>query len=81
MEVQVLRMMGRGLARTRIAHLLHRSAKTVDTHRAAIMKKLDIHDRTELALFAARGLAISYQPSAFSQWERATRTHQSQARI
>jgi DNA-binding NarL/FixJ family response regulator len=54
MEVQVLRMIGQGLSRTRIAQSLHRSVKTVDTHRAAIMKKLDIHDRTELALFAAR---------------------------
>jgi len=54
MEVQVLRMMGQGLSRTRIAQTLHRSVKTVDTHRAAIMKKLNIHDRTELALFAAR---------------------------
>ena len=54
MEVQVLRMIGQGLSRTRIAQTLHRSVKTVDTHRAAIMKKLDIHDRTELAVFAAR---------------------------
>jgi DNA-binding NarL/FixJ family response regulator len=53
-EVQVLRMIGQGLSRTRIAQTLHRSVKTVDTHRAAIMKKLDIHDRTELAVFAAR---------------------------
>ncbi len=60
MEVQILRMMGQGLSRTRIAQTLHRSVKTVDTHRAAIMQKLDIHDRTELALFAAReGLANS----------------------
>ena len=60
MEVQVLRMMGQGLSRTRIAESLHRSVKTVDTHRAAIMRKLDIHDRTKLALFAAReGLAHS----------------------
>ena len=58
MEVQILRMMGQGLSRTRIAQDLHRSVKTVDTHRAAIMQKLEIHDRTELALFAAReGLA------------------------
>jgi DNA-binding NarL/FixJ family response regulator len=54
MEVQILRMIGQGLSRTRIARDLHRSVKTVDTHRAAIMQKLNIHDRTELALFAAR---------------------------
>ncbi|MHC4063871.1 MAG: response regulator [Planctomycetota bacterium] len=53
-EVQVLRMIGKGLSRTRIAEALHRSVKTIDTHRATIMKKLDIHDRTELALFVVR---------------------------
>jgi DNA-binding NarL/FixJ family response regulator len=50
----VLRMMGKGLSRTQIAQTLHRSVKTIDTHRAALMKKLDIHDRTELAVFAIR---------------------------
>jgi DNA-binding NarL/FixJ family response regulator len=53
-EVQVLRMIGKGMSRTQIAETLHRSVKTVDTHRAAIMKKLGVHDRTELALFAIR---------------------------
>jgi DNA-binding NarL/FixJ family response regulator len=53
-EVQVLRMIGKGLSRTHIAEALHRSVKTIDTHRATIMKKLDIHDRTELALFVVR---------------------------
>jgi two-component system nitrate/nitrite response regulator NarL len=53
-EIQVLRMIGRGLSREQIAETLHRSVKTIDTHRAAIMEKLDIHDRTELALFAVR---------------------------
>jgi NarL family two-component system response regulator LiaR len=51
-EVEILRMIGRGMNRTEIARALHRSVKTVDTHRASIMEKLDIHDRTELALFA-----------------------------
>ena len=53
-EVQVLRMIGRGLSRHQIAETLCRSVKTIDTHRTAIMEKLDIHDRTELALFAVR---------------------------
>ena len=33
-ETQVLRMMGKGLSRTQIAETLHRSVKTIDTHRA-----------------------------------------------
>jgi len=57
-ELQVLRMIGQGLGRTEIASTLHRSPKTVDCHRAAIMKKLDIRDRVELARYAIReGLA------------------------
>lgn len=53
-EAQVLQLIGRGLSRRQIATTLHRSMKTVDTHRANIMKKLGIHDRTELALYAIR---------------------------
>ena len=37
-----------------IAEMLHRSPKTIDNHRAAIMEKLDIHDRVELARYAIR---------------------------
>ncbi len=53
-ELHVLTLIGRGLSRNEIAVITHRSVKTIDTHRAAIMDKLDIHDRTELALFAVR---------------------------
>jgi NarL family two-component system response regulator LiaR len=53
-ELHILTMIGRGLSRNEIAKLTHRSVKTIDTHRAAIMDKLDVHDRTELALFAVR---------------------------
>ncbi|MFN0012344.1 MAG: response regulator [Phycisphaerales bacterium] len=53
-ELQVLRMIGRGLSRTQIADSIFRSPKTVDAHRAAIMEKLDIRDRVELARFAIR---------------------------
>jgi len=44
--------------RTDVGAPLHRSPKTVDTHRAAIMAKLQIHDRVDRARFALReGLA------------------------
>jgi DNA-binding NarL/FixJ family response regulator len=57
-ESEVLRMIGRGLTRAQIAKEMHRSPKTIDTHRMAIMEKLDIHDRGELVRFAIReGLA------------------------
>jgi len=53
-ELEVLRLIGRGMSRADIAQLLHRSLKTVDAHHTSIMKKLDIHDRVELALYAVR---------------------------
>lgn len=57
-EVEILRMIGRGLSRTEIAESICRSPKTVDGHRERIMAKLDIHSTTELVRFAIReGLA------------------------
>ncbi len=53
-EHQILRMIGQGQSRTEIARMIHRSPKTVDAHRAAIMEKLGIHDRVELARYAIR---------------------------
>ncbi|TVQ51785.1 MAG: DNA-binding response regulator [Phycisphaerales bacterium] len=53
-EVEVLRHIGKGMTRADIAATLHRSAKTIDGHREAIMNKLDIHDRGELVRFAIR---------------------------
>ncbi len=57
-ELEVLRLFGRGLTRLEIAQALHRSPKTIDCHRASLMKKLEVSDRVELARYAIReGLA------------------------
>jgi DNA-binding NarL/FixJ family response regulator len=53
-ELEVLRLIGRGMSRSQIAKTLSRSPKTVDGHREQIMAKLDIHDRGELVRFAIR---------------------------
>ncbi len=53
-EIQILRMIGKGMSRVQIAKVLHRSPKTIDNHRAAIMQKLGIHDRVKLARYALR---------------------------
>jgi len=53
-EREVLRLIGEGKSRSQIAQTLHRSPKTIDAHREAIMRKLDIHDRGELVRFAIR---------------------------
>lgn len=56
-ERQILRMIAKGMGRTAIADQICRSPMTVDNHRKAIMKKLGIHDRVELARYAiAEGL-------------------------
>ena len=53
-ELEILRMIGRGMTRAQIAETLCRSAKTIDGHREHIMEKLDIRDRGELVRFAIR---------------------------
>lgn len=56
-EVEVLRLVGKGMSRADIARTFCRSLKTIDAQHTSIMKKLDIHDRAELTRFAiAEGL-------------------------
>lgn len=57
-EVEVLRYLARGLSKKEIARTMHISVKTVEHHTTSVMRKLDIHDRVELARYAIReGLA------------------------
>lgn len=53
-ELEILRLIGRGMSRTEIGETLCRSPKTIDGHREKIMHKLDIHDRAELVRYAIR---------------------------
>jgi DNA-binding NarL/FixJ family response regulator len=53
-EVEVLRLIGKGLSRVEIAKELSRSAKTVDGHQERMMKKLGIESRADLMRFAIR---------------------------
>lgn len=57
-EIEVLRLIGKGLSRVEIAKELSRSAKTIDGHQERMMKKLGIDARADLMRFAIReGLA------------------------
>lgn len=57
-ELEVLRHLARGMSKKEVARTIHLSPHTVDKHASNLMKKLDIHDRVELARFAFReGLA------------------------
>lgn len=56
-EMEILRLVGRGMTRSTIARAVCRSLKTIDSQHTSIMRKLDIHDRAELTRFAiAEGL-------------------------
>jgi DNA-binding NarL/FixJ family response regulator len=51
-ERQVLQMLAEGGSTTQIAEKLSLSHKTVETYRARLMEKLDIHDFASLIKFA-----------------------------
>ncbi len=53
-ERQVLRLTAEGKTAREIANMLGFSARTVDSHRARIMYKLDINDRSGLVRYALR---------------------------
>lgn len=53
-EKEVLMLLAEGHSNREIAELLSLSVKTITSHRASIMEKLDIHNRTELVRFAIR---------------------------
>jgi two-component system, NarL family, response regulator LiaR len=53
-ERDVLTLVARGMANKAIAHELSLSEKTVKTHVSAILRKLDVTDRTQAALRAVR---------------------------
>jgi DNA-binding NarL/FixJ family response regulator len=53
-EREVLKLVAEGHTNQEVADLLCLSVNTVLTHRASLMAKLDIHNRTELIKFALR---------------------------
>src|SRR5574341_1317455 len=58
-EKEVLKLLAEGRSNNEIADLLCLSVKTVMSHRASIMEKLDIHNPTHLVKFAIRaGLPV-----------------------
>lgn len=53
-EVEVLRLIAEGHTTAEIGELLGLSPHTVQSHRRAIMEKLNLHDRVELVKYAIR---------------------------
>lgn len=54
-EREILQRVAEGLSAKEIGRDLHISARTVDTHRGAIMRKLDVHKTASLVRLAIRG--------------------------
>lgn len=53
-EVEVLRLIGKGLSRNQIAAELARAVKTIDGHQDRIMEKLGVESRADLMRLAIR---------------------------
>lgn len=53
-EKEILTLIAQGLSNKQIADRLYISIKTVQTHRAHILEKLGLHDRSELVRYAIR---------------------------
>jgi DNA-binding NarL/FixJ family response regulator len=57
-QVEVLRMIGKGMTRVQIAKEISRSPKTVDAHQHRLMLRLGVDTRADLMRLAIReGLA------------------------
>ena len=59
---EILQLVAEGKSTKQIAFALDLSVKTVETHRAAIMDRLDIHDVPGLVVFAIRHKLLSIDP-------------------
>ena len=58
-EREVLQLLAEGKKTTQVGELLHVSAKTVETHRSNIMKKLELNTLADLTRYAIREGLIS----------------------
>jgi DNA-binding NarL/FixJ family response regulator len=57
-EREIFQLVAEGRTNKEIARLLFISSSTVETHRARIMEKLDLHSAAEIVLYAVRRGAI-----------------------
>jgi two-component system response regulator NreC len=61
-ELEILKLIAEGNTNQDIADLLRLGRKTVDTHRTNIMRKLEVHEVTELVKYALRHSIIKLEP-------------------
>jgi len=66
-EVEVISLIAQGYSNQQIASLLTISVRTVESHRANLMKKLNLHSRVELVRYAAKhGLLEEWEKDILS---------------
>ena len=53
-EREIIQLLAEGKSNAEVAELLYISAKTVETHRAHMMEKLNLHSIAELVHYAIR---------------------------
>jgi DNA-binding NarL/FixJ family response regulator len=58
-EREIFQLIAEGHSNKEIAELLSVSTATIETHRAHILQKLDVHNTAELVLYAVRRGVIS----------------------
>lgn len=63
-ELEILFLIGKGLATAEIARQLHRSEKTVEWHRVSLGNKLGVSNRVELARIAIQSGLLAATPRA-----------------
>ncbi len=57
-ELEVLKLLCEGLSPTEIADKIHRSIKTVEAHRAKLLRKTDTRNTVNLVLFAIKNKLV-----------------------
>jgi len=70
-EREVLQLTAEGRSNAQIAEMLSISRRTVEGHRASLLRKLNLHSRVDLVRYAVRqGIvpAISDNPDAAASW-------------
>ncbi len=58
-EREVVRLIAEGKSSKDVGDVLEMSVKTVETHRANVMRKLQVHSVSELVRYAIRNSIIS----------------------
>src|SRR5262249_1710769 len=61
-EREVVQLLAEGKSSKEVAVALNLSVKTAETHRANIMRKLDVHSISELVLYAVKNNIVQVEP-------------------